>query len=127
MRQYVAVTLLAGSLGLAGCDLDVTNPNAPTQQTVVTSAEGLIALGVGLQARMGSAAGALIYGAGLVTDDARLVEALGEPCAVVGGSPFNLKITTTADLRLASALLAAMPRPKRDGPSHPFADEKSMW
>jgi hypothetical protein len=69
MRQYVAVTLLAGSLGLAGCDLDVTNPNAPTQQTVVTSAEGLIALGVGLQARMGSAAGALIYGAGLVTDE----------------------------------------------------------
>jgi 2-C-methyl-D-erythritol 4-phosphate cytidylyltransferase len=65
--------------------------------------------------------------AGLVTDDARLVEAIGHPCVVVGGSPFNLKITTTSDLRLASALLAAMPRPKREGPAHPFADERAMW
>ncbi|HWE39523.1 MAG TPA: 2-C-methyl-D-erythritol 4-phosphate cytidylyltransferase [Isosphaeraceae bacterium] len=64
---------------------------------------------------------------GSVTDDAQLVEAIGHPCRVVAGSPSNLKITTTADLRLASALLAAMPRPKRDGPAHPFADEGAMW
>lgn len=61
------------------------------------------------------------------TDCAQLVEALGHPCPIVAGSPFNLKITRAADLRLASAILQALPKPKRDGPSHPFADERAMW
>jgi 2-C-methyl-D-erythritol 4-phosphate cytidylyltransferase len=65
-------------------------------------------------------------GAG-VTDDTQLVEALGVRCAVVEGSPLNLKITTVADLRLASAVLQALPRPKREGPAHPFVDEQAMW
>jgi hypothetical protein len=69
MRKALLVALLAGPLGLAGCDLDTTNPNAPTQETVVQSPEGLIALGVGLQSRLGASTGALIYGAGLVTDE----------------------------------------------------------
>jgi 2-C-methyl-D-erythritol 4-phosphate cytidylyltransferase len=62
-----------------------------------------------------------------VTDDAQLVEALGHPCMVVEGSPWNLKITTRDDLRLASAMLEAMPKPKHEGPAHPFADEREMW
>jgi 2-C-methyl-D-erythritol 4-phosphate cytidylyltransferase len=62
-----------------------------------------------------------------VTDDAQLVEALGEACYVVEGSPFNIKITTSSDLRLASAVLQALPKPKREGPTHPFADEQAMW
>jgi 2-C-methyl-D-erythritol 4-phosphate cytidylyltransferase len=61
-----------------------------------------------------------------VTDDAMLVEALGHPCHVVDGSPFNLKITTAADLRLAAAVLQSTPKPKNDGPVHPFADQ-AMW
>jgi 2-C-methyl-D-erythritol 4-phosphate cytidylyltransferase len=61
------------------------------------------------------------------TDDSRLVEALGHRCAIVEGSPLNLKITTAVDLRLASAVLQALPRPKREGPAHPFADEREMW
>lgn len=62
-----------------------------------------------------------------ITDDAQLVEALGHPVRLVAGSPFNLKITTAADLRLASAVLKALPQPKREGPAHPFADERAMW
>lgn len=62
-----------------------------------------------------------------VTDDTQLVEAIGHPCAVVEGSPLNLKITTRADLLLASAVLQVLPRPKREGPAHPFVDEQSMW
>jgi 2-C-methyl-D-erythritol 4-phosphate cytidylyltransferase len=62
-----------------------------------------------------------------VTDDTQLVEALGHPCAVVEGSPLNLKITSQSDLRLASAVLHVLPRPKREGPAHPFADEHEMW
>jgi 2-C-methyl-D-erythritol 4-phosphate cytidylyltransferase len=62
-----------------------------------------------------------------VTDDAQLVEAIAHPCFVVEGSRWNIKITTRDDLRLAAAVLEAMPKPKREGPAHPFADEQAMW
>lgn len=42
-----------------------------------------------------------------VTDDVALVEALGEPVAIVRGAPTNLKITAPDDLALAEAILAA--------------------
>lgn len=62
-----------------------------------------------------------------VTDDTQLVEAIGHPCVVVESTLMNLKITTAADLRLASAVLHALPKPKREGPAHPFADEHALW
>lgn len=43
---------------------------------------------------------------GAITDDAGLVEALGEPVAVVEGDPLNLKITRPEDLELADAVLS---------------------
>ena len=58
------------------------------------------------------------------TDDAALVEALGHAVHVVSGSPLNIKITTRADLTLAAAMLKILPKPKLDGPAHPFDD---MW
>ena len=64
---------------------------------------------------------------GAATDDALLVESLGHPVRVVAGSPMNLKITTAADLRLASAILQSLPKPQPDTPAHPFADEQAMW
>jgi 2-C-methyl-D-erythritol 4-phosphate cytidylyltransferase len=39
------------------------------------------------------------------TDEAALVEALGEMVAVVPGSPLNLKITTPDDLKMAEAFM----------------------
>lgn len=69
MRQLMTKALLASSLGLVACDLDTTNPNAPTQETVVTSVEGMVALGVGLQARFGTSTGNFIYSAGLLTEE----------------------------------------------------------
>jgi 2-C-methyl-D-erythritol 4-phosphate cytidylyltransferase len=60
------------------------------------------------------------------TDDAQLVERLGQKVTLVPGSPLNVKITTRDDLRLAAAMLKALPRPKLGGPAHPFADE-NMW
>jgi 2-C-methyl-D-erythritol 4-phosphate cytidylyltransferase len=62
-----------------------------------------------------------------VTDDAQLVEAIGQACHVVDGSPFNLKITTAADLKVAAAFLQSMPKAKKEGPIHPFAEERAMW
>jgi hypothetical protein len=69
MRRDLLRALLAGSLGLAACDLDTTNPNAPRQEEVVSTAEGLMALGVGVQARFGTSTGNFIYSAGLLTEE----------------------------------------------------------
>jgi 2-C-methyl-D-erythritol 4-phosphate cytidylyltransferase len=60
------------------------------------------------------------------TDDAQLVERLGQKVAIVPGSPMNIKITTKEDLRIASALLKALPKPKLAGQAHPFADD-NLW
>jgi 2-C-methyl-D-erythritol 4-phosphate cytidylyltransferase len=60
------------------------------------------------------------------TDDAQLVERLGHAVTVVPGSPVNLKIGTKEDLRLAEQALKALPKPKLQGPIHPFADD-DMW
>jgi 2-C-methyl-D-erythritol 4-phosphate cytidylyltransferase len=62
----------------------------------------------------------------VATDDAQLVERLGQPVAIVQGSPVNLKITTCEDLKLAEHAMKALPKPKFQGPAHPFADD-DMW
>lgn len=59
------------------------------------------------------------------TDDAQLVERIGQQVTVVPGSPINFKITTREDLRLAEQALKALPKPKLTG-GHPFADD-DMW
>jgi 2-C-methyl-D-erythritol 4-phosphate cytidylyltransferase len=60
------------------------------------------------------------------TDDAQLVERLGVKVAIVTGSPINIKITTKEDLRLVEQAMKALPKPKLDGPVHPFAND-DMW
>jgi len=60
------------------------------------------------------------------TDEAQLVERLGHAVAVIRGSPINLKIATQEDLRLAEQALKALPKPKFNGPAHPFAGD-DMW
>jgi len=62
----------------------------------------------------------------IATDDAQLVEWLGEKVTVVEGSPLNLKITTKDDLKLAEAALRALPKPKLGGTGNPFAED-DMW
>ncbi|MEX0665095.1 MAG: 2-C-methyl-D-erythritol 4-phosphate cytidylyltransferase [Acidimicrobiia bacterium] len=47
---------------------------------------------------------------GEATDDAALVEAMGATVVVVPGDPRNLKVTTVADLVLATTLLEAQSR-----------------
>jgi 2-C-methyl-D-erythritol 4-phosphate cytidylyltransferase len=62
-----------------------------------------------------------------VTDDCQLVEALGHGSVIVDGSALNLKITTGLDLKLASAILPLLDKPKREGTAHPYSDEQAMW
>jgi 2-C-methyl-D-erythritol 4-phosphate cytidylyltransferase len=61
-----------------------------------------------------------------ITDDAQLVEAAGHAVHLVDGAGTNIKITTRNDLFLAEAILKSMPKPKKSGPLHPFAEEE-MW
>ena len=65
--------------------------------------------------------------AGAVTDDCQLVEALGQRCAIVEGSAFNIKITTRLDLKLAAAILPLLDKPRRNASAHPYSDEQAMW
>ncbi|KPK79908.1 MAG: hypothetical protein AMJ81_12640 [Phycisphaerae bacterium SM23_33] len=62
---------------------------------------------------------------GPATDDAALVEALGEPVAVVRCDPRNIKITTRSDLALAAAVVDSLPRPKRRQAGGPF--DEAQW
>ncbi len=45
------------------------------------------------------------------TDDASIVEAAGQTVSIVEGSPLNVKVTTTADMKFAELALKALPRP----------------
>jgi 2-C-methyl-D-erythritol 4-phosphate cytidylyltransferase len=65
-------------------------------------------------------------GSAKATDDAQLVERLGQPVALVEGSPLNIKITTKEDLRLAEQILKVLPKPKPEGFTHPFAGD-DLW
>lgn len=60
------------------------------------------------------------------TDDAQLLERMGQTVAVVAGSPLNLKVTTQEDLKLAEQALKVLPKPRLDRPAHPFADD-DLW
>ncbi len=69
MRRVGATGLLVGALALTGCDLDFTNPNAPSAETALTTQEGLFAAAVGLQARYGSTFDSFVFPAGLLTNE----------------------------------------------------------
>jgi 2-C-methyl-D-erythritol 4-phosphate cytidylyltransferase len=58
------------------------------------------------------------------TDEAQLMEQLGQQVQLVEGSPLNIKITTNDDFRLAEVALDALPKPKSLRALHPFADEE---
>ena len=60
------------------------------------------------------------------TDDAQLVEQIGHTVSIVPSAMSNIKITSRADLRIAEQMLKALPKPKLQGPAHPFADD-DMW
>jgi hypothetical protein len=68
MRMHACAAAVA-AVTLAGCDLDLQNPNQPTETQVTTTVEGVIALATGLQSRFATSYGNFAYMAGLVTDE----------------------------------------------------------
>ena len=59
-----------------------------------------------------------------ITDDAQLVEGLGNPVKIVPSTASNIKITHSEDITIAAAILKARPKPKPSGPTGPWAAEK---
>ena len=70
MRTTIKRAAIFSAAGiLAGCNLDLQNPNSPTQEQVTTSVDGVIALATGLQGRFATSYFNYAYMAGLVTDE----------------------------------------------------------
>ncbi len=60
-----------------------------------------------------------------ITDDAALVEALGEKVSIVETDHSNIKITRKSDLPIAEAIISNRPKPKPAGPGGPFIE--AQW
>jgi starch-binding outer membrane protein, SusD/RagB family len=69
MQIRVSSWLLAGAVALTACDLDLTNPNAPIDEDILTTREGIHGLAIGLQARYGAGMVDFVYPSGLLTDE----------------------------------------------------------
>jgi hypothetical protein len=65
-RRWVAAAAL---LALAGCTLDISNPNAATDEAVLSTPAGLTAVAVGMQGRLGNALEEGIYIPALVSGE----------------------------------------------------------
>jgi hypothetical protein len=65
-RLALALAALIPVASLTGCKLDVTNPNAAPETSVLTTPVGLRTLGVGLQGRLGNFIGPSVTLSGIV-------------------------------------------------------------
>ena len=69
-RRLRAGALLAAlALPAAACDLDLTNPNALSEEDVLNDANGMISLAVGLQSQFATSMGDFVRAPALVTDE----------------------------------------------------------
>lgn len=67
MRRALLVGVLC--TGMAGCNLDLENPNAPTSEQVVTSIDGVLAVTVGMQAQFAQSIEDYVVPSSLATDE----------------------------------------------------------
>jgi len=60
-----------------------------------------------------------------ISDDAQLVEAIGEKVSIVEADSSNIKITRKSDIAIAEAILKTRPKPKPKGPTGPYIE--AQW
>ncbi len=60
-----------------------------------------------------------------ISDDAQLVEALGEKVAIVETDSSNIKITTPSDLAIAEAIIKSRPKQKKEDYIGPYGE--AQW
>lgn len=64
------IALLAAlTLGMSACDLELTNPNSPTEEAVITDLDGLLAVAVGMQGQYAQAIDDYMVTNSLITDE----------------------------------------------------------
>jgi len=68
-KRTLVGTLLLASLVAGGCDLDLNDPNFPTEEVVFGDANNLLAIAVGVQAEMAAQMGAFIFSTSLASDE----------------------------------------------------------
>ncbi|MEO5509621.1 MAG: RagB/SusD family nutrient uptake outer membrane protein [Longimicrobiales bacterium] len=106
----------AAALLLGACDLELTNPNNPTEEAVITNADGVFALAVGVQGQFAQSIEDYVFPSALVTDElgTRTRSLLSYQSLFTGqnfentydivSSPYN---NTYAIVKSANTLLAA--------------------
>ncbi|HEX5872278.1 MAG TPA: RagB/SusD family nutrient uptake outer membrane protein [Longimicrobium sp.] len=113
-KAGAAALLLAAAAG--GCSLDLTNPNAPAEEDVITTVDGMITLAVGLQAQYADNVNIFLRAPSLVTDewgtraialpaDVSLVTGSPDPSFGVVSDPFaaGYRIARTANILIDNA------------------------
>ena len=60
-----------------------------------------------------------------ISDDAQLIEALGEKVSIVETDSTNIKITRQGDIAIAEAILKSRPKKKLEGPAGPYIE--AQW
>jgi starch-binding outer membrane protein, SusD/RagB family len=69
-RLRIATAVIAAlALGATACNLELTNPNAPTEEAVVTNLDGLLAVAVGMQGQYAQAVDDYMVTNSLITDE----------------------------------------------------------
>jgi hypothetical protein len=98
-RSKVVAALLFAGLVASGCDLDLSDPNSPTEENVFGDGQNLILVAIGLQAEAAEMMGPQIFVASLVSDE------LG-----AGSATFdNFKAADVGDDLLAGQYLSEAP------------------
>lgn len=129
MRQLRPLSTLAlSAVILTGCDLDLTNPNAPTEETVLPDPEGIMSLAVGMQGQMAGSMLAYVRAPALVTDewapgsaalaDVRSMFAADvDPSFGIVGTPYQstYRIFRSADNLIENADQVGLPAPMATG------------
>lgn len=70
MKSFNRIALAAAlTLGVTACDLELTNPNQPTEEAVITDPNGLVAVAVGMQQQFAFTIDDYMVTNSLVTDE----------------------------------------------------------
>ncbi len=67
-NRIFGLLVLGAALVIGACDLELTDPNSPNEQDIITTADGLIEVAVGLQAEWGDQLVDPVYIQALATD-----------------------------------------------------------
>jgi starch-binding outer membrane protein, SusD/RagB family len=108
--------LLAAGLAAAGCDLGLTNPNAPAEEEVLNSPELVLATAIGIQSQYADNINVFVRAPALTTDewgtrqraleaDRSLITGAIDPIYGVISDPFSTtyRIARTADVLITNA------------------------